>query len=119
MQSSGPTDYFFAYFISCVCLNTSTQHLHVKMLVAVVAGTLGPVHSMHIPGTSWTQKELPVGAAAIIWFIVLLCRFLLPVPVVDAISGAVGEVSQIVLLYPLETIKVRVPLPEGTGASGL
>eukprot|EP00198_Chlamydomonas_reinhardtii_P001375 XP_001690711.1 predicted protein [Chlamydomonas reinhardtii] len=34
-------------------------------------------------------------------------RFLLPQPVVDAICGAVGEVSQIVLLYPLETIKVR------------
>ncbi|GLC60541.1 hypothetical protein PLESTB_001624900 [Pleodorina starrii] len=34
-------------------------------------------------------------------------KFYLPQPVVDAICGAVGEVSQIVLLYPLETIKVR------------
>ncbi len=35
-------------------------------------------------------------------------KFLMPQPVVDAICGAVGEVSQIVLLYPLETIKVRL-----------
>ncbi|GIL80177.1 hypothetical protein Vretifemale_9357 [Volvox reticuliferus] len=34
-------------------------------------------------------------------------KFYLPQPVVDAICGAVGEVSQIVILYPLETIKVR------------
>lgn len=34
--------------------------------------------------------------------------FYLPQPIVDAICGAVGEVSQIVLLYPLETIKVSI-----------
>ncbi|KAG2497459.1 hypothetical protein HYH03_004614 [Edaphochlamys debaryana] len=34
-------------------------------------------------------------------------KFLLPQPVVDAICGAVGEVAQIVILYPMETIKVR------------
>ncbi|GFR49742.1 hypothetical protein Agub_g11899 [Astrephomene gubernaculifera] len=34
-------------------------------------------------------------------------KFLMPQPLVDAICGAVGEVSQIILLYPLETIKVR------------
>ncbi|KXZ43612.1 hypothetical protein GPECTOR_85g342 [Gonium pectorale] len=34
-------------------------------------------------------------------------KLLLPQPLVDAICGAVGEVSQIVILYPLETIKVR------------
>ncbi|KAG1679403.1 hypothetical protein FOA52_007694 [Chlamydomonas sp. UWO 241] len=34
-------------------------------------------------------------------------RIKLPRPLVDAISGAVGEFGQILLLYPVETIKVR------------
>ncbi|GFH08152.1 uncharacterized protein HaLaN_03069, partial [Haematococcus lacustris] len=32
---------------------------------------------------------------------------LLPQPFVDALSGAVGEVAQICMLYPVETLKVR------------
>ncbi|GLI67172.1 hypothetical protein VaNZ11_011385 [Volvox africanus] len=31
----------------------------------------------------------------------------LPVPLVDAVAGALGEVAQILVLYPLDTIKVR------------
>ncbi len=33
--------------------------------------------------------------------------FLLPEALVDALSGAAGEAAQILLLYPLDTIKVR------------
>lgn len=40
-------------------------------------------------------------------------RLLLPIALVDAISGAVGEVSQIVLLYPLETVKVGACVAHG------
>ncbi|GAX73771.1 hypothetical protein CEUSTIGMA_g1222.t1 [Chlamydomonas eustigma] len=34
-------------------------------------------------------------------------RILLPRPLVDAISGAVGELGQILILYPVEAIKIR------------
>lgn len=34
-------------------------------------------------------------------------RSFLPRPVMEAICGAVGEVAQICILYPLETIKVH------------
>lgn len=34
----------------------------------------------------------------------------LPAPVVDALAGALGEVAQISVLYPLDTIKVGVNL---------
>ncbi|EFJ49599.1 hypothetical protein VOLCADRAFT_89479 [Volvox carteri f. nagariensis] len=45
-------------------------------------------------------------------------RFYLPQPAVDAICGAVGEVCQIVILYPLETIKVRCQA-DGISASAV
>lgn len=31
----------------------------------------------------------------------------LPAPAVDALAGALGEVAQILVLYPLDTVKVR------------
>ncbi|EFJ47173.1 hypothetical protein VOLCADRAFT_105233 [Volvox carteri f. nagariensis] len=40
----------------------------------------------------------------------------LPVPLVDAIAGALGEVAQILVLYPLDTVKVRCQASGETAA---
>ncbi|KAJ9506964.1 hypothetical protein QJQ45_016547, partial [Haematococcus lacustris] len=47
---------------------------------------------------SWTRKR--TGSSQPV-------PILLPQPFVDALSGAVGEVAQICMLYPVETLKVR------------
>lgn len=40
----------------------------------------------------------------------MLCRVRLNPTIVEAVAGAIGEVAQIAILYPLDTIKVRPAL---------
>ncbi|GFR50429.1 hypothetical protein Agub_g12649 [Astrephomene gubernaculifera] len=40
----------------------------------------------------------------------------LPAPLIDALAGALGEVSQILVLYPLDTVKVRCQASGETAA---
>ncbi|KXZ54726.1 hypothetical protein GPECTOR_4g794 [Gonium pectorale] len=44
------------------------------------------------------------------------CPVKLPAPLVDAVAGALGEVAQILVLYPLDTVKVRCQASGETAA---